>query len=91
MGKLYNFTSNFMNVKKDIAPEHLELLIKIGMKVKALRLKKKISYEQMAEEIGISRNTYSLLELGKISFQFSTLLLVLKYHGISVSKFFKGL
>lgn len=61
----------------------------IGMEIKNLRIRKKLSYEKMAEEIGIARNTYNLLEYGKINFQFSTLQLVLLYHGISFSKFFK--
>jgi transcriptional regulator with XRE-family HTH domain len=80
-----------MVMKKDISPEHQKTLIEVGKKVKQLRTAKNISYEQMAKEIGISRNTYNMLEHGKLSFQFSTLLLILKYHGISLSKFFKTL
>jgi transcriptional regulator with XRE-family HTH domain len=78
-------------MKKDLSPEHKQLLIEIGKRVKELRIKKNLSYEQIAQEIGISRNTYNLLELGKLSFQFSSLLSILKYHKISLSKFFKNL
>lgn len=76
-------------MKKDISPEHQQTLVVIGKKVRELRTKRKISYEKMAEEIGIARNTYNLLEQGKISFQFHTILQVLKYYDISLSEFFK--
>jgi transcriptional regulator with XRE-family HTH domain len=76
---------------KDIAPEHKELLKIIGERIKTLRTNKAISYEQMAKKIGISRNTYNMLEHGKIFFRFSTLLLVLKYHEITLSEFFREL
>jgi transcriptional regulator with XRE-family HTH domain len=76
---------------RDITPEHKEFLKKIGERLRELRNTKGISYERMAEEIGISRNTYNMLEHGKIFFQFSTLLLVLKYHKIPLSEFFKEL
>lgn len=91
MGELFTFTANFFIMKKEILPEHQELLILIGNKIKDLRTAKNISYEQMAKNIGISRNTYNLLEHGKLSFQFTTLLMVLRYHNISISDFFNDL
>jgi transcriptional regulator with XRE-family HTH domain len=78
-------------MKKEILPEHQELLDAIGKKIRELRTSKNISYEKMAEDIGISRNTYNLLEHGKLSFQFTTLLMVLKHYNIPVSKFFEDL
>ena len=76
-------------MKKDISSEHEQLLIRIGKKVRDLRTADKLSYMSMAEQIGISRNTYNLLEHGKLSFQFTTLLLVLEHHKISLSDFFR--
>lgn len=91
LGNLFIFVSNILTMKKGILPEHQQLLTAIGKKIKELRTSKNIGYEKMAEEIGISRNTYNLLEHGKHSFQITTLILVLNYHGISVSKFFEDL
>ena len=76
---------------KEIAPEHQDLMKAIGKKIKELRTAKQLGYIEMAKEIGISRNNYNLMELGKIYFKFSTLLLILDYHKISVSEFFKEL
>ena len=78
-------------MKKGISPEHRMFLEKVGKRIKEQRTTKNMSYEQMAEEIGISRNAYNLLEHGKHSFQITTLLLVLNYHDISLSKFFEDL
>jgi transcriptional regulator with XRE-family HTH domain len=76
---------------KEIAIEHQALMKEIGRKIKELRISKNKGYIDMAREIGISRNNYNLMELGKIYFKFSTLLLILDYHKISVSEFFKEL
>ncbi len=76
---------------KEISPDHQVLMIGIGSRIKELRKAKQLSYIELANLIGISRNTYNQLELGIINFQFGTLLPVLKYHGISLSEFFKDL
>jgi DNA-binding XRE family transcriptional regulator len=76
---------------KEISPDHQVLMIEIGRRIKELRKAKQLSYIELATQIGISRNTYNQLELGIINFQFGTLLAVLKYHGISLSEFFKDL
>jgi transcriptional regulator with XRE-family HTH domain len=76
---------------KEIIPEHQELYKKIGKKLKDLRTAKGMSYIKLAAEIGIARNSYNLLENGKINFQLSSLQLVLKYHNISLSDFFRDL
>ena len=75
--------------QQGMSAEQQTLLIEIGKKIKELRTNKKFTYERMAEEIGIARNTYLLLEHGRINFQLSTMQLVLKYHKISFSKFFR--
>ncbi len=75
--------------QQEMLAEQQTLLNEIGKKIKDLRTNKKLSYEKMAETIGIARNTYNLLEHGRINFQLSTLQLVLKYHKISFSKFFR--
>ncbi len=76
---------------KEIATEHKQLMKDIGVKIKGLRTEQKKSYIEMAGLVKVSRNNYNLMELGKIYFKFSTLLRILDYHGISVSKFFKDI
>ncbi len=84
-----------MKNSDDISPEQKELMIKLGKKLRELRKDKHKSYEVMAKDIGIPRNTYNLLELGKLNFQFSTLYPILKYYkkyyNLSVNDFFKDL
>jgi len=76
----------------EIDPEYKELFDEIGVKIRELRNKKGISYSKMAEEeIGISRNGYNNIELGKSNFQFLTLLRILKYHNISFFQFVESL
>jgi DNA-binding XRE family transcriptional regulator len=74
---------------KEISQVHQALMTAIGNKIKELRNGKR--YIDMAKEIGISRNEYNLMELGKIYFKFSTLLKVLDYHKISFTDFMKSL
>lgn len=76
---------------KDIPIEHQELMIKIGKKIRELRKDKGLSYIELAEQIGISRNSYNQIELGVSNFQFISLLSILKYYGISISDFFKDI
>jgi transcriptional regulator with XRE-family HTH domain len=76
---------------ENIPIEQKELLLKIGKKILELRKDRKLSYEDIAIEIGLNRTTYNLMEQGKLNFQFSTLMLILKYHNITVSKFFEEL
>ena len=77
--------------RKEIATEHKELLREIGRRIKNLRKDKKFSYIKIANEMGISRNSYNLMEHGNVYFNFSTLLLVLNYHDISLMDFFRDL
>ena len=74
---------------KVIAPEHQELFLEIGKQIRNLRKDKGIGYIELAEQIGISRNTYNQLELGISNFQFITLLEVLKFYRIDLAEFFK--
>ncbi len=71
----------------EIDPYYNDLMLAIGERIKDLRKEKNISYEKMAEKIGISRNSYNAIELGKTNFQFLTLLRILKYHNISIFQF----
>ena len=80
---------NELKKHKEISPEHQPLMTAIGSKIKELRNGKR--YKDMAKEIGISRNEYNLMELGKIYFKFSTLLKVLDFHKISLIDFMKEL
>jgi transcriptional regulator with XRE-family HTH domain len=74
-----------------IAPEHQKLMSELGDRIKALRTDKNKGLIEMANEIGISRNEYSLMQQGKIYFKFSTLLRILDYHKISFPDFIEGL
>ena len=74
-----------------IKPDDNELIVRIGEKIRELRKQKNISYEKLAKEIGLDRNTVNLIELGKTNFQFQTLLRILSYHKMSVFDFFKSL
>jgi transcriptional regulator with XRE-family HTH domain len=76
---------------KEISQEQQELYNKIGKRLRDLRNAKGVNYITFSKEIGIARNSYNQIELGRLNFQFSTLLLVLKYHNISVSDFFREL
>jgi len=90
-GRYFLYLNNNISIMKilGINWEHHDLMVKIGNKIKELRKNKKMSYEKIAEEIGISRNCYNLIEHGYTNFQFEILLYILDYHNISVSDFFK--
>lgn len=75
----------------EIDPDYSELMTQIGEQIKELRKKRGISYTEMAEEIGLSRNGYNNIELAKSNFQFLTLLRILKYHDVSIFYFFESL
>jgi transcriptional regulator with XRE-family HTH domain len=75
----------------EIDPDYSELMTQIGEQIKELRKKRGISYTEMAEEIGLSRNGYNNIELAKSNFQFVTLLRILKYHDVSIFHFFESL
>jgi transcriptional regulator with XRE-family HTH domain len=76
---------------ENIPAEHQELLLKVGKRIKQLRKDRQMTYESIAKEMGLNRTTYNLMEQGKLNFQFSTLMLILKYHNLTVSEFFKDL
>jgi len=71
----------------EIDSRYKELLLEVGEKIKDLRRTRGISYTEIAKEIGISRNGYNNLELGKSNFQIMTLLRILSYHNISIFDF----
>lgn len=75
----------------EIDPAYSDLMMQIGEQIKELRKKRGISYTEMAEEIGISRNGYNNIELAKSNFLFLTLLRILKYHNVSIFQFFESL
>ncbi len=92
VGFYFIFTKTFVLKKTENIPtEHQELLIEIGKRIKQLRKDRQMNYETIAKEIGLNRTTYNLMEQGKLNFQFSTLMLILKYHNLTVSDFFKDL
>lgn len=72
-------------------PEHQELMTKIGLKLQELRKVNKLSVSGLAAEVGISRNSYSQMENGRVYFHFEKLLLVLQYHKKDALEFFNEL
>ena len=78
-----------------ISPEQKEFLVKLGKKLKKLRLDQKKGYEPLAEEMGVARNTYYAIEEGRLDFQFSSLFQILLYykrrHNITLEELFKDL
>ena len=79
---------NTVRKPTDLPEEHQELIKQIGAKLRSMRKDLSKSYETIAEETGLQRTTYNLLEQGRLNFQFSTLLQVLTYHQLSISDFF---
>jgi len=74
-----------------ITPEQRLILVEIGDRLQELRKAKNIGSKEMADIIGVSRNGYSMMEHGKTFFKFSKLMLLLQYHQVSFSEFFKNL
>jgi transcriptional regulator with XRE-family HTH domain len=77
--------------RKEIRPEHQVLMTELGKRIKKLRTDKNIGYVQMSKEIGISKNAYNTIELGNVYFNFSTLLHIANYHGVSLSNLMNDL
>ena len=76
---------------KPIKEDDQELMKTIGRKIKDLRKDRKIGYIDLADEIGISRNALNLIENGRVYFNFSTLLQILRYFETTTDDFFKDL
>jgi len=74
-----------------MTPEQRLILVEIGKRLQELRKSKNIGSKEMADIIGVSRNGYSMMEHGKTFFKFSKLMLLLQYHQVSFSDFFKNL
>jgi len=76
---------------KPVSPSHKEFLGKIGDKLKTLREERNLTISFLETELGISRNSYSLMERGKTYFTISTLFKILDYYKLSPEDFFKDL
>ena len=78
-----------------ISPEQKEFMVKLGKKLKKLRLDQNKGYQPLAEEMGVARNTYFAIEEGRLDFQFSSLFQILLYykrkHNITLEELFKDL
>ena len=57
----------------------------IGMRIKELRLKHKISQEQMADLLGTSRQRYSRLEKGQVDISFIMIKRIADFLGVPTS------
>ncbi len=79
--------------KKDITKIQIdERTIKIGNKIKELRLKKVYeSAERFAYDHDLPRVSYDLQERGKRNMTLSSLYRILDIHKISLGDFFKGM
>jgi len=74
-------------MKESKMTEHqLEAVKDIGRRIKKLRKEKKLSYPQLAKNIGMNKNSYYDLERG-CNFTIRTLLTVLDYYQIGLSEF----
>ncbi len=76
---------------KPVSPGHRVFLEKIGNKLKTLREERNLTISFLETELGISRNSYSLMERGKTYFSTSNLLKILDYYGLSPEDFFREL
>jgi transcriptional regulator with XRE-family HTH domain len=77
-----------MKKQDQILPKHKEMLEEIGERLRKIRKEKKLNGEDAAKNIGISLKTLYPMERGEINFQFTTLLQILNYYGVSVYDFF---
>ncbi len=62
---------------------------RIGLEIKEIRSKKNMRQAELAFKMGIDEKNLSDLELGKIDFKFSTILLVAEVLEVPVSRFFE--
>jgi transcriptional regulator with XRE-family HTH domain len=78
-----------------ISTEQKNLMINLGKRIKQLRKDQKKSYEVLAKEMGVPRNTYYNIEAGRLNFQFSSLCQILLYykrqHNITPEEIFKDI
>lgn len=86
----YLYKKNVMLKVDQLSNEQQAVLKELGVELKRLRKNRKQSYPDMADELGLSKNTYYLMERGKLNFQFSTYIIVLNYFGISEIELLKG-
>jgi len=84
-----------MKKPDNISLEQKEMMVKLGEKLKELRLNQKKGYEPLAKEMGLPRNTYYNIEAGRVDFQFSSLYQILLYykrhHNITIEDIFRDL
>ena len=80
-----------MKKSDTISTEHKNLQLSIGKKLKQLRAETNKTYVNTAKEMGVPKHTLNRMELGQINFQFLTLVQILDYYQISLSKFFEEL
>ncbi|MFW5700927.1 MAG: helix-turn-helix domain-containing protein [Cyclobacteriaceae bacterium] len=76
---------------KHVLNNHLPTLKAIGEKLKTLRNNNSLGIAEFSSAIGLSRNTYAMMEAGKIYFNINTLLIILDYYSISMRDFFQEL
>jgi DNA-binding XRE family transcriptional regulator len=89
------FTKKTVKKPDEISPEQKEFMVKLGKKLKKLRLDQNKGYKPLAEEMRVARNTYYAIEEGRLDFQFSSLYQILLYykrhHNITLEEIFKDL
>jgi DNA-binding XRE family transcriptional regulator len=71
---------------KAVQKSHQKIMQEIGAKLEKLR--NDIPASRFAKDLGISRNSYRLMEKGEIYFSMENFLKVLEFHGVSISDFF---
>lgn len=63
--------------------------VNLGLNIKNLRIKKKISQVEIASEVGVSKGFISLLENGSANPTLTTITKVAKALGVNVGELFK--
>lgn len=64
-----------------------ELLLKLGQKVRFERIKKNLSQDELAELVGLSKQSISALETGVSNLKFTNLYSIAKALGLNLGDF----
>ena len=91
MGHFVYLCSKNMKKQEKIPESHQSILEQLGELLKKHRKERRIGYIDAAKDMGLSKNTLSPMENGRLNFQFTTLLQVLNYYDVTLSEFFNEL
>lgn len=75
--------------KNEIPSQQMDVIIKIGKRLKELRNETGLSIERLCSEYHIPRITYGNIEKSKGSFQITTLMTILEIYKKDIKTFFQ--